>query len=332
MVHARSSTPLSVAAKGRSSTGVVFGAALVMLACSSVQRVDGEFVATPPNPPTHETGTGPTVWIDEAHNNIVATTGRYEPFVDVLEADGYVVKALRSEFTRDALIDVQLLVIGSALSDRNLDAWQIIEDGGRPTTPTPTFSAFTEQEIDAIHEWVFEGGGLLLLTDHMPFAGAAAGLGQRFGFRFLDGFVEDSETGDPIEFSRSDGTLSDHPITRGFDQDAEIDFVATFVGQAFQTEHAEPLMVLGPPTVAFQPDIPWDYDDDSPRLSVAGWLQGAADEVGAGRIVVFGDATMFSAQLTRDGRAMGMNSEPGAHNLQFLLNVMHWLGGLDGPE
>jgi len=252
--------------------------------------------------------------------------------VDVLEADGYVVKALRSEFTRDALVDVQLLVIGSALSDRNLDAWRIIEDGGRPTSPTPTFSAFTDQEIDAIHEWVFEGGRLLLLTEHMPFAGAAAGLGQRFGFRFLDGFVEDSETGDPVEFRRSDGTLLDHPITRGFDQDTEIDFVATFVGQAFQAEHAEPLMVLGPPAVAFQPDIPWDYDDDSPRLSVAGWLQGAADEVGAGRVVVFGDATMFSAQLTQDGRPMGMNSEPGAHNLQFLLNVMQWLGGLDGPE
>lgn len=54
------------------------------------------------------------------------------------------------------------------------------------------------------------------------------------------------------------------------------DFVATFVGQAFRTEHAELLMVLGPPAVAFQPDIPWDYDDDSPRLFVAGWLQGAA--------------------------------------------------------
>lgn len=323
---------VSAAVGNRASIRLLTCGALICFACSSEQRIDAEWVATLPTPPTYAAGTGPTVWIDEAHNNIVATTGRYEPFVDVLEADGYVVKALRSEFTRDALVDVQLLVIGSALSDRNLDAWRIIEDGGRPTSPTPTFSAFTDQEIDAIHEWVFEGGRLLLLTEHMPFAGAAAGLGQRFGFRFLDGFVEDSETGDPVEFSRSDGTLLDHPITRGFDQDTEIDFVATFVGQAFQTEHAEPLMVLGPPAVAFQPDIPWDYDDDSPRLSVAGWLQGAADEVGAGRVVVFGDATMFSAQLTQDGRAMGMNSEPGAHNLQFLLNVMQWLGGLDGPE
>lgn len=323
---------VSATVGNRASIRLLACSAMICFACSSEQRIDGEWVVTLPTPPTYAAGTGPTVWIDEAHNNIVATTGRYEPFVDVLEADGYVVKALRSEFTRDALVDVQLLVIGSALSDRNLDAWRIIEDGGRPTSPTPTFSAFTDQEIDSIHEWVFEGGRLLLLTEHMPFAGAAAGLGQRFGFRFLDSFVEDSETGDPVEFRRSDGTLLDHAITRGFDQDTEIDFVATFVGQAFQAEHADALMVLGPPAVAFQPDIPWDYDDDSPRLSVAGWLQGAADEVGAGRVVVFGDATMFSAQLTQDGRPMGMNSEPGAHNLQFLLNVMQWLGGLDGPE
>ena len=29
---------------------------------------------------------------------------------------------------------------------------------------------------------------------------------------------------------------------------------------------------------------------------------------------------------------MGMNSKLGAQNFQFLLNVMQWLGGLDGPE
>jgi hypothetical protein len=306
--------------------------ALLSLACSSEQRIDRGWFATLPNPPTYEAGSGPTVWIDEGHNNIVATTGRYEPFVEALRADGYVVKALRSEFTRDALSRVQLLVIGNALSDRNVDAWQTIEEGGRPAEPTPTYSAFTNLEIDAIHEWVLEGGGLLLLTDHMPFAGASADLGHRFGFTFLDGFVEDSETGGPVEFSLSDGTLLNHPISRGFGQDTEIEFVATFVGQAFQAEHADPLLILGPPAVAFQPDIPWDYDEHSPRLSVAGWLQGAAEEVGAGRVAVFGDATMFSAQLTRDGRRMGMNHDRGIHNLQFLLNVMQWLGGFDGPE
>ena len=51
-----------------------------------------------------------------------------------------------------------------------------------------------------------------------------------------------------------------------------------------------------------------------------------------GRIAVFGDATMFSAQLKGDGTRMGMNSDEGVHNLQFLLNVMHWLVGHDAQE
>ena len=138
--------------EGRFSNWLLPIGALVCLACSSGQRIDGEWVATLPNPPRNEAGTRPTVWIDEAHNNIVATTGRYEPFVAVLEAYGYGVRAFQSEFTLDALSDVQLLVIGAALSDRNVDAWQIIEEGGRPTEPTPTYSAFTNQEIDAIYE------------------------------------------------------------------------------------------------------------------------------------------------------------------------------------
>ncbi len=301
-------------------------AALVTLGCSSAQRLDPGFVGALPNPPNYEEGTGPTVWIDEAHNNIVATTGRYEPFVDVLEADGYEVQAWQSEFTRDLLSDVQLLVIGNALGAGNVEDWVLIESGSLPTTPTQAFSAFSDLEIDAIHAWVSEGGGLLLLADHMPFAGAAARLAERFSITFLNGFVEDSETGDPVVFRRSEGTLLGHPITRGSGQDTDIDFVTTSVGQAFRAEHAEPLMVLGPSAVAYQPEIPWDYDERSPRLSVAGWLQGAAEEVGAGRVVVFGDATMFSAQLTRDGRRMGMNSDMGVHHLQLLLNVMKWLG------
>ncbi len=94
---------------------------------------------TLPNPPNYEAGTGPTVWIDEAHNNIVATTGRYEPFVDVLEADGYEVQAWQSEFTRDLLSDVQLLVIGNDLGAGNGEDWVLIESCSLQTTTTQAF-------------------------------------------------------------------------------------------------------------------------------------------------------------------------------------------------
>ncbi len=67
-------------------------AALAAVSCSSGQRADPAFRAIIPTPPSHPSGEGPTVWIDEAHNNGVRTAGRYEPFVRVLEADGFVVR------------------------------------------------------------------------------------------------------------------------------------------------------------------------------------------------------------------------------------------------
>ena len=218
-----------------------------------------------------------------------------------------------------------MLVIGNALHTQNVDDWSLIERGRLPTTPNPAVSAFSRSEIAALGQWVDRGGSLLLLADHMPFAGAAAALGESFGFTFLDGFVEDPDTWDPTTFGRTDGALIDHVITRGRRPGTRVDSVATFDGQAFVAEGAEPLMILSRQYVSYQPSIPWDIDSDTPTVSVAGWLQGAVKRIGRGRMAVFGDATMFSAQIRVDGQPMGMNAPQGAQNLDLLLNVMHWL-------
>lgn len=305
---------------------------LVSVACASQQRVDPLFRVTLANPPTYSSGGGPVVWIDEAHNNVAITAGRYGPFIEVLEADGFAVKFMRTGFTPDSLKDIELLVIASALHDRNLQNSSLLEAGRHATVPDPLVSAFSQQEIDAVNEWVAEGGALLLLAEHMPIGGAVAQLAQSFGFTMLNGFVEDPDTWDPIVFRRSDGTLVDHPITRGWGRDTGVEFVATFHGTAFRADGAEPLMILGPQHVLYQPEVAWEIDENTPTISVAGWFQGAVSNSYDGRIAVFGDATMFSAQFTGEGIPMGMNSDEGAHNLQFLLNVMHWLVGLNVDE
>lgn len=307
-------------------------AALATVACVSQQRADPSFHVALPNPAMYPAGDGPLVSIDLAHNNVAMIKGRYAPFLEVLEADGFAVRWLRSDFTSDSLKDVELLVISGALHHRNLANWSLMEDGIHPTEPEPLLSAFSQQEIDAVNEWIAGGGALLLLAEHMPIAGATAKLAQSFGFTLLNGFVEDPDTWDPVVFRRSDGTLVDHPITRGWGRDANIEFVATFDGAAFRAENAEPLLILGSPYVSYQPEITWQIDEDTPTISVAGWLQGAVKHFGEGRIAVFGDATMFSAQRKKNGTRMGMNSDEGAHNLQFLLNVMYWLVGPDAQE
>ena len=53
-------------------------------------------------------------------------------------------------------------------------------------------------------------------------------------------------------------------------------------------------------------------------------------KVGRGRVAVFGEAAMFSAQLAGPKQPMGMNAPQAEQNHQLLLNVMHWLSRAKG--
>ncbi len=47
-----------------------------------------------------------------------------------------------------------------------------------------------------------------------------------------------------------------------------------------------------------------------------------------GRLAVFGEAAMFSAQLSGpDRRPMGMNAPVARDNYRYVLNILHWLSG-----
>ena len=67
-----------------------FAAVLVALAAQpmySQQVVDTTFVARVRSSPAYPTGRGPVVMIDEAHHNLHTATGRYRPFVKLVEGD-----------------------------------------------------------------------------------------------------------------------------------------------------------------------------------------------------------------------------------------------------
>jgi hypothetical protein len=130
-------------------------------------------------------------------------------------------------------------------------------------------------------------------------------------------------------FKLSDGSLKEHPITRGRADAERVDSVATFTGSAFQVDGgAQPLLVLGPSVSSFLTTVAGQMTDETPRVPVSGWYQGAVLRYGKGRVAVFGEAAMFSAQLAGPNRGqMGMNAPVASRNPQFLLNVMHWLSG-----
>jgi hypothetical protein len=85
------------------------------------------------------------------------------------------------------------------------------------------------------------------------------------------------------------------------------------------------LLVFGPSATAWVTSTPGRSGGArSDRISVAGWLQGAALEHGKGRVYVSGEAAMFSAQ--RSGtEPMGMNHPAAAHNARFLWQIARWL-------
>jgi hypothetical protein len=245
--------------------------------------------------------------------------GRYLAFARLLQKDGYVVKPQRGRFTRTDLDRATILVVSNALSKENEDDWNL---------PTP--SAFDSAEIATVRDWVKDGGSLWLIADHMPFPGAAALLASEFGILMGNGFALDARTEDGrMRFTRSDGSLADHPITRGRNPSECIDSVIAFTGQAFRLEGAgEPLMTLRRNVVLLMPEVAWQFSKLTPKISASGMLQGALVLFGNGRVAAFGEAAMFSAQVSGPNRTAGMNDPSAPQNAQFLLNVLHWLSGL----
>ncbi|MCX6328148.1 MAG: DUF4350 domain-containing protein, partial [Bacteroidia bacterium] len=56
------------------------------------------------------------------------------------------------------------------------------------------------------------------------------------------------------------------------------------------------------------------------------WSQGAYMKFGKGRVVMFGEAEMFRAQLAGPSQTrVGMNSDYAEENYKLLLNIIHWL-------
>ena len=268
--------------------------------------------------PAYGLGEGPVVFIDEGHNNFHTKNGRYLPFSKLLERDGYRVKEYTGVFKKDELAKGKILVISNALHEINVEDWFL---------PNP--SAFTKAEIEVVKEWVFEGGSLFLIADHMPMAGAAKELAAAFDFEFSNGFVFDTLSRGPAFFTLNDKTLTESIITQGRDASERVEQMATFTGQAFRIPgDATPILTFNNTYVNMLPDTAWVFDKETPVFSAEGWSQGAYKKQGKGKIVVFGEAAMFTAQLAGPQRIpVGMNSERASRNFQLLLNSIHWLDG-----
>ncbi len=275
-------------------------------------------------------GKGPLVLIDEGHHNFHTKDGRYTAFAKVTSNDGYRVAAHKGSFSEQSLKGAKILVVSNAIHGRNEDK----ED--RENWINPIQQAFNSEEVEQVVRWVSDGGALFFVADHMPFPAAAEELATALGVTFYNGFASENRSGDfPGKkkeldiFRLSDGTLTTHPITAGRNRSEAIPFVSTFTGQAFDIpQQAISLMTFNNDYDVLLPDTAWVFHSATKKISAKGLSQGAIFKLGKGRVAVFGEAAMFSAQLKGNQHfPFGMNSPDAPHNPQFLLNVIHWLDG-----
>lgn len=273
-------------------------ACIAILICACADR--GQFVDLKADvsvrKPAFSAGAAPRVYIDAAHANFHTATGRYEPLANLLRNDGFTVLENQDVLSDASLKEMDIFVIANA---------DFKADG----------TSFSSDEIVALKNYVLQGGSLLLIADHTPFPAAIIDLAHAFSIHFFNVFADDGESG---LFTRQNGGLTNDALLTGIDQ------IRTFGGSAFRidTSSYRPLLKLG---------APWtmqvmESSGLSEKESAEGLLQGAVLEVGKGKVAVFGEAAMFSAQrYGKWQKRMGFHARGAADNKHFILNVFHFL-------
>lgn len=270
---------------------------------TATQRAD-ESYDTSVKEPAYKSN-GPKVLFDEAHRNFHKTTGNFKPFADLIRNDGYVITPNTARFSPGVLKGYDILVIANARGEQGT-------------------SAFADDEITAVVDWVRGGGSLLLIADHTPFGGFAEKLANRLGIDMSKGYTDDPQNRDPLIkdllFSRENKLLGEHPITRGRNERERINRVVSFTGQSLKSAAGTQILKLS--------DTAYDeFPGSDKKQTAAGRAQAIAKDFGKGKLFVSGEAAMLTAQLSPQDRKFGMNVE-GIDNRQYALNIVHWLSGL----
>lgn len=287
----------------------------VLQANVNAQQVGDELFKYPIQTPTYTDGNGPLILFDQAHNNGVNLRGNYKPFATLLKSDGCLLEQVQTNFDAFTLDRAKILITVNAMADPT--NWDL-----------PAQSAFSQDEIFQIVQWVENGGSLLLITDHMPCGGAVQELARRFDINIFNGFALRNDRAEEI-FSRKRGSLFENEITNH--NGKNIDSIMCWGGTGMIIpSSATALTHLGKEYSIYLPNrvsqIESTVSDTVPQISGVGIANSAYLRYGKGRVLVFGDGASFSAQLQGiKSKKRGMNHPSASQNAQFLLNIIHWL-------
>lgn len=276
----------------------------------------------------------PQVQFDVAHHNAFHRDDM-SAFLELLEENGFQLSFPDRRWRAGSFDSADVLIVAGPLAlpretlvQKGFEHYWWSDDGRQ--------DAFTSDEVAALVAWVREGGSLLLILDHAPGGSAARLLCEALGVDARNSMTWDGRRRPPgyaypetdrrrasfILFSREHGSLGDHPILMGIER------VATYVGSSLVGPvDSTPLLLLSDDAIDYW-RVPPERGGGEHRISAAGRAQAIAFRLGAGRVVVVAEYTVFQenrgAYLDPEGLGKGM-AYAGADDARFALNIVRWL-------
>lgn len=291
---------------------------LVTLAAQGQMLNDSPFDANVAHP-KYSKGKGPKVLFDKGHYNFIVDMGLAKPLMDVAAADGYRVHVDSLKFTKAYLAKYKMIVIFPAMPFKFGSKSQVTDE-----------TTFTPDELTALHDWVSEGGSLLMFDEHAPIDKSVTPLFNTFGIQLSIGIVSDSlnyETKFTIpnketllKFTRSNGLLNtDHPITQGEKTGEQINNIMGYSGGGLTGPGYTNLFKLSPSATIKK------YSGSAPSGTANS--QGLAGKFGKGKVVALGDCNGFTAMyvMIKSVKFSAGMQVADYDWKQFALNTLHWL-------
>jgi len=269
--------------------------------------------------PKYAKGKGPTILFDKGHHNFIVEMDLAKPLMDVAEADGYQVKVDSMKFTPAYLAPYKMLVIFAAMPFKFGSKAQVTDE-----------ITFTPDELTALHDWVSQGGSLLMFDEHAPIDKSVTPLFNKFGIQLSIGIVSDSinyVTTYPmsnkeslLKFTRSNGLLNtDHPITEGEKKGEQINNIMSYSGGGLTGAGYTNLFKLSPSATIKK--------HNGSAASGTANSQGLAGKFGKGKVVALGDCNGFTAMyMMNNSTKISAGMQVVEYDWkQFALNTLHWL-------
>lgn len=270
--------------------------------------------------PKFKNSSGPKILIDNAHHNFIVEMGLIKPLVEVLEADGYSVTIDSGVFTKDYLSKFDIVAITPALPFKFGTKNEVTDE-----------ITFSSEELNSIHNWVLQGGAILILSEHAPIDKAMTPLLNKFGIKSSIGAVIDSVHCDTsiklpnfttyLQFNKKNGLLqSNHPIIKGTKHSEQISNLITYTGCSLYGEGYTNLLKLSPTAYMRK------WNGSLP--SSLGNSQCLANCYGKGKVLALGDCNGFTAMYVnnKNGDKLPAGMQVANYDWkQFVLNSFHWL-------